>query len=64
MFVFLFVYLPYSLVSYAVLVFTTGCSSVWNKRVAFYVPAAFAVADGVILLVLVNVLFRVIVAVV
>ena len=59
-----FVFIPSALVSAALNIFLVENCKKFNKRWAPAMPALFAVADTLLLIVLVNILFRVIISIV
>lgn len=60
----IFVFLPASLVSITVCCMLTEICKRYDKKYAFAVPLVFALIDGIILMLLVNVVFRVVIIVV
>ncbi len=60
----IFVFLPASIASFVICIIITEICKSFDKKIAVFVPFALALADGIILMLLVNVLFRVVIIIV
>ena len=60
----IFVFIPATLISFAVCAVITEVCKKFDKRYAFFVPAVLALLDGIILMLLINVVFRVVIIIV
>ena len=58
------VFIPSSLISFIIYFITAECCRVINKKIVFFIPAVLALANTLILLILINVVFRVIIVIV
>ncbi|MDE5943578.1 MAG: hypothetical protein K2H30_05150, partial [Clostridia bacterium] len=58
------VFIPTSLISLALCWFAAEFCKCFNKKFALFLPAVLAVANTVVLLILVNVVFRVVIVIV
>lgn len=60
----IFVFIPASVLSFALCCIITEICKNFDKRYVFFVPLALALIDGIVLMLLVNVLFRVVIIIV
>ena len=60
----IFVFVPASLISFAFCCIITEICKSFDRRFAFFVPLALALIDGIILMLLQNVVFRVVILIV
>lgn len=60
----LLVFIPTSLISFALYLFMVEACKIINKKYVFFFPAVLALIDCIILLILVNVLFRIVIIIV
>lgn len=59
-----FVFIPATVLSFAICCIITEICKNFDAKYAFFVPLALALADGIILMLLINVLFRVVIIIV
>lgn len=59
-----FVFIPASLLSFAICFLITEICKCFDKKFVFFLPAALALIDGIILMLLINVLFKVVIIIV
>ena len=58
------VYIPTSIISFIFCILTVETCKIINKRYVFFIPAVFALLNTLILIVLINVVFRVVIVIV
>ena len=62
--VMVFVFLPSSLISFALYYFVAEFCKVCNQKWVFAIPAALALLNGIVLMLLINVVFRIVIIIV
>lgn len=60
----IFVFVPATLISFAVCAVISELCKKFDKRFAFIVPTVLALLDGIVLMILINVVFRVVIIIV